>query len=104
MAAPQDLIDAVISDDDGTDPTSLSAVPRRNALARKLHQMNTYVHNYRAWEWTFVRDTITLETGEDRAPLHDDMYMEFSRTGGAWRRDTGSRLYEMHRRFVENAR
>lgn len=103
MASPTDLIEAVLADDDGTDPTSLTVINRRTALARKLHQMNAYIHSFRPWEWTYVSGETMLEANMTLAGLPED-FQEFSETGGAWRRDTGQPLVERSKRIVEDYR
>lgn len=94
--APEDVINEVISSRDGTNPATSSNAPRRAQLLGSLNQMNSFIHNYKPWEWTHTEGNITILINTAAIALPAD-FMEFGREGSVY--DVARKI-----RYIEKSR
>ena len=97
------IIDDVLQNHDGVDPTDAAATPRINKLLFFLQDVNDYVHNYREWEWTFTEGNVTIPTNQNYG-AYPTNFMEFGRNGGLWDPSRHIRLHEESRYRIERYR
>lgn len=71
MANPAGIIDSVVARVDGQAPSDGDLDARRLKLAEFLNQLNSYVHNYHEWEWTYYETTFSIAAGADFAYIYD---------------------------------
>lgn len=100
MGNPKAIIDEHITIYDGLDPNDDSITSRRVQLTAFLQHINSYIHNYREWEWTYKESDITIAAGNLNANLPTD-FMEFGSNGSLFVSSTGERLVEKSRYYVE---
>lgn len=86
---------------DGRDPTDGDLTARRVRLAAVLNHVNSYVHNYREWEWTYDETAFTVAGANSYAYIVDTEtaplvitpgaipdFLEFGRQGHLYRGET----------------
>lgn len=83
MANPAATIDQVLGEADGTDPNDPANDGRRGDLLNQLNLMNSYIHNYREWPWTFDEATLTIASGSNFVGVPTN-FMHMGRNGALY--------------------
>lgn len=94
MASGKSIIDSAINFYDGVDADDADNSARRARLLNFLQHIYDYVWNYRTWQWTYKKSTITITAGNDSVALPTD-YAEFSPSGGLTDQSSRTRFYEI---------
>lgn len=94
---PGDVITTLIMDYDGVDSTDALDERRRSMVLGYLQHINSYVHNFREWRWTYSFESpgVTLIAGNGIAEMPAD-FMEWGRHGGMWRSSDQTPYRELH--------
>ena len=104
MATPKALIDSVISDVDGIDPTDVDNALLRAKYLRALQQIHNFVWNVREWEWTYKESAaLSMTAGTNYVALPID-FGSIGQQGSLFDENRRIRLYPKAKYVIERMR
>jgi hypothetical protein len=104
VATANSLCLEVLGDYENVDELDADNADRLARLLNFLRHVDSYVHNFREWPWTYKEGFITAAAPADSYVAYPEDFLELGKQGGLFNPVTGRPMRELSRYQVSRAR